>query len=64
MIKLRKVEIYQLYTPEGIIQRAEWKNKEEVERLIQLLTNSRDQPNFQPNTEKEVIQIIMKWSFI
>lgn len=50
--QVRKVEIYQLYTPEGIIQRAEWKNKEEVERLIQLLTNSRDQPNFQPNTEK------------
>jgi hypothetical protein len=50
--KVNKVEIYQAYTAEGNKRISEITKAEEVSRFIEILKNSKDSPNFEPNTEK------------
>lgn len=49
---VKEVEIYQLYTSEGNKQIRNYTSHEELNHLLQLLKNSEETPNFQPNTEK------------
>lgn len=50
--KVNKVEIYHSYTPQGNKRITEINSAEEVTRFLQILNNSQDSPNFEPNTEK------------
>ncbi|WHX98237.1 hypothetical protein [Neobacillus sp. DY30] len=50
--KVNKVEIYQPYTTEGNKLLSNYTNREEFTPLLQLLENSEESPNFQPNMEK------------
>jgi hypothetical protein len=60
--KVNVVEIYQPYTSEGNKLLNKYRNREELNHILELLNNSEDSPNFQPNTEKgdpDYFQIIL-----
>lgn len=48
--KVRKIEIHQAYTPEGTTLVNGINNKEEVDRFLDILEKSEENPNFQPDT--------------
>lgn len=50
--KVKRIEIYQAYTPEGNKQISKLTTNEEIKGFLQLLENSETNPDFQPNTEK------------
>ncbi|WP_428912212.1 hypothetical protein [Niallia sp. Krafla_26] len=50
--KVKRIEIYQAYTPEGNKLISTLTKSEEVKNFIQLLVNSETNPDFQPNTER------------
>ena len=49
--KVNKIEIYQAATIEENKQITEINTPEEVSRFLEILRNSQDSPNFEPNTE-------------
>lgn len=60
--KVNRIEIYQEYTSDGTKRITEIINPEQVNLFLQLLKNSKDSPNFQPNMEKgdpNMFQIIL-----
>jgi hypothetical protein len=60
--RVNKVEIYQPYTSEGNKLLGNYTNHEELNRLLKLLQNSEESPNFQPNMAKgdpDFYQIVM-----
>ncbi|MCC3355710.1 hypothetical protein [Bacillus sp. REN16] len=50
--KVKRIEIYQVYTPLGNKQVSKLTKNAEVKSFLQLLENSKTDPNFQPDTEK------------
>ncbi len=52
MEKVNQVEIYRVYTTDGTKRIVEIKSHEQISHLLQILKNSKESPNFQPNTEK------------
>ena len=59
--KVNRIEIYQEYTSDGKKRITEIINPEQVNLFLQLLKNSKDSPNFQPNMENgdpDMFQII------
>ncbi|MED3553269.1 hypothetical protein [Cytobacillus praedii] len=50
--KVKKIEVYQAYTSEGNKLISEITQVEEVKSLLHLLVNSKENPTFEPNTEK------------
>lgn len=50
--KVNGIELYQMQTDAGEKKIAELNNPDEVSRFLQLLKDSKENPNFQPNTEK------------
>lgn len=52
LTKVSRIEIYQLMVSNENKKVSELKTNKEVERFLQLLKNSRENPNFEPNMEK------------
>jgi hypothetical protein len=52
MDKVKEVEIYQPYTSEGNKLLSNYTSHEDLNHLLQLLQNSEESPNFQPNMAK------------
>ncbi|MEH7504395.1 hypothetical protein V7152_20670 [Neobacillus drentensis] len=52
MEKVNQVEIYRVYTTDGTKRIVEIKSPGQISHLLQILKNSKESPNFQPNTEK------------
>lgn len=51
--KVHTIEIYQSYTSNMNIEKiAEFKDKDEVNSFLEILKNSKENPNFQPDTSK------------
>lgn len=50
--KVNKIEIYQLQPSNTMERLTELNNSEQISHFIQLFKNSKESPNFQPNTEK------------
>ncbi|WP_066062986.1 hypothetical protein [Neobacillus soli] len=50
--KVNRVEIYPAYTSEAPERIAEIKNPEQISHFLQILKDSKESPNFEPNTEK------------
>jgi hypothetical protein len=50
--KVKRIEIYEAFTPEGIKRISEISNSEKVKNFLDLLENSEMDSTFQPNTEK------------
>ncbi len=60
--RVNRIEIYQEYTADDTKRITEIINPEQVNLFLQLLNNSKDTPNFQPNMEKgdpDMFQIIL-----
>lgn len=50
--KVNRIELYHLYTPKGDQKIAELNDADDIRQFLQLLTDSKENPNFHPNTEK------------
>ncbi|MBV7508674.1 hypothetical protein KW850_26010 [Bacillus sp. sid0103] len=50
--KVNRIEIYQHNPEDGTKRMTELKNPDQVSKFLQILKNSKESPNFHPNTEK------------
>jgi hypothetical protein len=50
--KVNEIEFFKLYTSDGNKIITKYVNKDEINHIMQLLLNSKESPEFQPNTEK------------
>ncbi|WP_042455518.1 hypothetical protein [Neobacillus dielmonensis] len=50
--EVTRIEFYHLYTDEGTQKIAEFNQQEERQKLLQLLKDSQESPNFQPDTSQ------------